>query len=570
MRSAVFVAGLLASAALAFGACSFVTDFPEIETLGGNGSGADNPGGNNTGGDSSGGGGGGGGDGGGGSLPCVTAACENCLTAPGSCPLLDPPIARLLGPPSLPDPGAATYVDIIEIVQKANGPRYIGNFRDAGAAGLETSGATLVMGNQQAGIILGVEGEAIRLAGACDDSGVTGGDEVVFSGATVADDELVIAGVFEGGRMVFSTSTMDCSTSPFVDAPTATGTDFAPFLVWFDAATDTVDRSLEPGTSGKSLENGYLSDVAAMPGGAVGRVAAIGAAGRNPFGTAAAFGGAYQYYVLVTADSSPTALEPLGLGTCGSFSQLDALRSSIAVDLSGGIWAAGTGCTLGQEGSPDRSFLTLFSDDTLQNPETRLLGSTDNPIGITEVAASEAMVIVAGSYSGNPVTLANGDDVPSGQTADGFVMAFTRAGWTNQADPVWFRRIASDGGDARVETLATDGTRVFIGGRMGANGGIGNAEGCWASNAPGRGRSFFAQLDEGTGALDWLHVEGFEAAGAPDLEQFVARGMALLPLSTGGLLTATGSHGEMLLECGDSSTNADGRPEVLLRLFNFQ
>jgi hypothetical protein len=272
---------------------------------------------------------------------------------------------------------------------------------------------------------------------------------------------------------MFSTSTMDCSTSPFVDAPTATGTDRAiPRLV---RRRHRRGGSLaEPGTSG-NLWRQLSRDVAAMPGGAVGRVARSAPRGA----TAAACGGAYLY-VLVTIRAD--GAEPL-VSTCVSFSQLDALRSCRRRSF-GRHLGRRYRCTLGQR-QPDRSFLTLFSDDTLQNPETRLLGSTDNPIGITEVAASEAMVIVAGTYSGNPVTLANGDDVPSGQTADGFVMAFTRAGWTNQADPVWFRRIASDGGDARVETLATDGTRVFIGGRMGANGGIGNAEGCWASNAPG-------------------------------------------------------------------------------------
>jgi hypothetical protein len=565
--------GLLVGIAALGAACSFVTSFPDIEVVGG----GSNVGGNAVGGNGVGGNGVGGdganntgGDPTGGSVPCVMGGCQNCLSAAGSCPVPGTPV-RLVAPASTPDPMAATNIEIMEILEKSDGLRYVGNFRDVNAMGLDTGGADMVIGNQQAGIVLGPAGVPITIGGACDDSGVPGGDEVVFTAATVADSEIVIAGVFEGARLVLSPSSVDCMASPVVDATPTAGDAFAPFLIWLNAGDDTVKWSLSP-IGGTGTDNGYLTDVAAFPGGELGRVAAIGVATRDPFNKGADFSAGYQYYALVSSGPVPTVLAPLGLGTCGASAGLDGLRSSIAVDSQGQVWAAGTGCTVGQEGQGyDESFVMRFDDETLEDPAIEGFGDASNPIGITEIVASDTMIIMAGTYSGSPIpTLADGSDTPTGQDTDGFVMAYDRAGWSNQSEPIWFQRIASDSGDASVETLAVQGGRVFVGGKMGAGGGIGDAQGCWASVAMGRGRSYFAQLSEETGSLDWLHVEGFEARESADPSLFFARGMALLPTLGEDLETATGFHGEMLLDCDSSATNAASQPEVHLRLFNLQ
>lgn len=197
------------------------------------------------------------------------------------------------------------------------------------------------------------------------------------------------------------------------------------------------------------------------------------------------------------------------------------------------------------------------------------MGAASDPIAITELAVSDEMVIVAGTYSGLPIpTLAGGGDVPYGDDTEGFVMAFARSGWTNQSKPVWFSRIASDGGPAQIDALAIDAGKVFVAGSIADGGGIGSAQGCFTSTPLGRGRAFFAQLSEGEGTLDWLHMDGFAATNVPDLSNHFARGTALLP-RVGGLLTATSTHGEMLLDCGQGSTDANERPEAFVRLFDF-
>jgi len=560
--------------ALTIAACSFVTDFPDVETLGTGASGADAPGGGNTGGSGAtagdGGGGNTGGDstGGGGAVPCVSADCQNCISVAGSCPAAEEPeLFTLFGVPATP---GATTVFLNDIVVQSAGARFIGTFRDSGGIGMIANASSLHSLNQQAGFILDENGSAIAGAAACNDDGTNGGDETIFAGATVSDDQLVIAGLFEGGRMVLFDNTLDCAATGngMIDGPGGNDVaNFVPFLLWLDK-DDLVSRSLEP-TAEAGPENGYLADVAALGGGSVGQVAAIGIAHRDPFNAGADFENEFRYYVVSSSGPTPTALVPLPKTSCKDFNQLDGLRASVAVDSADQVWFAGTGCPFGPTG-PDQSFLGRFSNGVdLSGMLTMSLGSSKDPIAITEVAVSDDMVVVAGTYAGSPIAaLDGGGDIPTGDDADGFVMAFDRAAWGNQADPIWFQRIASDGGPAIIDALVIDGGRVFVSGSVADGGGIGSAQGCFGSKPLGKGRAFYAQLSELSGTLNWLRMDGFAVGGSLPPTNFFARGSALLP-QKGGLLTATRSHGEVFLTCGPTSTDDQSRPEVHVRFFDF-
>jgi hypothetical protein len=550
----------IAFVAVLASACSFITDFREIETLSEGGAGGNNVGGS---------GGGGGGDGGG--EDCGSAeACLNCLSDAGSCPPINARTFPISAPPSEPaQMNTVTSATITDIVGASNGIRYIGAFRDEGGNGLLAAGQTLSMGNQQAGFVLGGDGRPIFGAGACDDDGTQGGDEVVFSAATVTADTMVVTGMFEGGRMVFFSDTMDCmDTTVSLNGPATSGQEFVPFIFWTDPSADTLNRSLEPGTENGS-DNGYLADIAGAPRGAPGQVVAIGVAARDPFGMDAIFDDTFRYYVISTSGPVPTALVPLTVRPCQAAGTLDGLRSSIAFDVDGSTWVAGTGCPLEENLGPDQSFLSRFTEGvTLTGLNEKSMGSATNPMGITDVVVSADTVIVAGTYSGLPIEqLADGSPVPAGDDGDGFVMAFSRAEWSNQDDPIWFVRIQSDIGPATIGHLTVLNGLVSVTGSIDDGGGIGSSVRCFSSTPPGMGRAFVAQLSETSGALEWMRVDGFEATDAGDATNYFARGTALYAEGK-ALLTAMSTHGELLLGCDDSSTNNENRPEIFVRLFD--
>jgi hypothetical protein len=186
-------------------------------------------------------------------------------------------------------------------------------------------------------------------------------------------------------------------------------------------------------------------------------------------------------------------------------------------------------------------------------------------MSVTEVAVTDDTILVAGTYSGTPdVGL---DNIPTGHPdGDGFVMAFLRAEYTNQSPALWFQRIQSVQGRGEVETLVVDGDRVFVGGKLGVDGGIPPYTSCTSSVTPGRGKAFVAMLNEGTGSLDWFRQDGFEPSIEPQsLLNAYAKTTALAFRSDGSLVTATGSHGYMLLDCNSNSTPMELAPQVSVR-----
>ena len=173
-------------------------------------------------------------------------------------------------------------------------------------------------------------------------------------------------------------------------------------------------------------------------------------------------------------------------------------------------------------------------------------------------------ILVAGTYSGTPnVGL---DNAPTGSAdGDGFVMAFLRESYTNQSPALWFQSIESVQGRGEVETLVVDGDRVFIGGKVGVDGGIPPYTSCTSSNTPGRGKAFVAMLNEGTGSLDWFRQDGFEPNDPLPFLNAYAKTTAMAFRGDGSLVTATGSHGYMLLDCNSNSTPMELAPQVSVR-----
>jgi hypothetical protein len=552
------------------GACSFLTDFPDIEPLasgsgGSGGAGSSTSTGETT---STGLGGEGGGP------PCTS--CRTCYPDGAVCPETEPSASYVLTAP-VSTPGPMARIAWVTDGAQLSGTDYalIGTFDTQLAM---PGGPISANGTQQGGFVLrgGTAADAYRFGAATCAGGTAFNDEVFLNGvALTADGTLVVGGGFQGDRLAFFSSTLDCAAPPsFIDSPTDGDANIVPFVVWVNVETSNVIDALDPEIENQE-ENGYISDVAALaPADDADRVVAIGFANGNPFDATADAPG-FGYY-LVSADG-PTGeifLDPISVECTTLYDEftIPGLRSGVAVDDAGVVWAAGAGC-----GTDRRSFLVKVPtspDGTFGASVEAVFGDRDNPIAISKVAVSSAHVVVAGTYTGTP--RAGWDvGVPGfevGDEGDAFVMAFDRATWTNQVKPKWFRRIRSTSvhpmglDDATVDALVVDSNRVSISGRIGSEGGIGAAYGCFTTPALGRGRAYVAQLAEDTGGVGWLRVDGYEVSGTTDR---FARGTALVPLS-GALISATSTHGEIVLECGGDSVGAGDAPLAHVRHFWLQ
>lgn len=570
-------------------ACSFITDFRDVEDAGQGGEPTTTTGGNggNGGDGASGGNGGDGGTGGdGGNIVNPCSPCRNCFAPDADqCPNV-PTIGEstvLATPDSTPAAIGPTNNVIINDgvrLDDSNDPlvRFVGHFNvRTGAPELEV-GNTSLIGAPGAGFVLDQDGELLLAAQACVDTAKFFPDETFFfatalapNSAAATDDELVIAGAFEGERAVLYTgaSAPDCEdlVSPQITGPAGNRNDFTPFIAWFDAQTNELQRTLTPDTA-EETRNGYLSDIAALNGPG-GPVVGIGMASADPF-SSEDFAGDVHYYVVRADGPTNPQVEVLDYRSCKAdhYATLDGLRSGIAVDSEEQVWFAGTGCPFALGTGPDQSFLGRMNAD-LSGLEVRTLGAGNNSMGISRIAVSEDWVVVAGTYTGLPIDeVTSRQDVPSGSDGDGFIMAFDRRTWNDGASPAWFKRIGVDDDPANITGLVIDNGRVFVSGRFGGNGDVVPEEVCFDSAAIGRGRAFFAMFSEETGDLDWLRIDGFEAP-VPDGNEsdFIAQGTMVLPV-TGAVYTATTSHGKMLFTCGESSTGDDDRTRAFLRKFD--
>lgn len=570
-------------------ACSFITDFRDVEdSQGGSPTTTNNGGDGGVG--AAGGQGGHGGDGGtagaGGEVINPCSPCRNCF-APDSadCPIV-PGIAAstvLSTGGSTPSATAPTNNVVVSDGIRLNDSatpavRFLGQFITRfGAPQLEI-GNEMLLGAPGAAFVLDGDGELLFAAKACVDTKLVVPDETFFFGATLApnaagadDDELVVAGAFEGERAVLysGAAAPDCSdmVSPQIWGPAGNRDNFVPFIAWFDAQTNQLQRTLTP-DSVEDSRNGYLSDVAALSG-SDGAVVGIGMASTDPFSTRE-FSGEIHYYVVRADGPTNPQVRMLDYRSCkeNHYATLDGLRSGIAVDAEEQIWVAGTGCPLEAGIGPDRSFLGKMSSNLL-GLELRTIGSGADSMGISRIAVSDSWVIVAGTYSGQPIDeVLSGEEVPSGTNGDGFVMAFDRANWNDGTAPTWFKRIGVDQGAANITGLVVDNDRVFLSGRFGGNGDVVPEEVCFDSTEIGRGRAFFAMLSANTGDLDWLRIDGFEAPEPVGTEaDFIAEGTMVLPVP-GALFTSMTSHGKMRLSCEQGSTGEDDHTRAFLRKFD--
>lgn len=567
-------------------ACSFFTDFKDVEGQGGDPTSTSNTGAGGAQGGQGGGGGEGGTAGAGGEIINPCTACQNCFAPVASqCPNV-PAVADsivLATDNSTPSATAPTNNVLIERGVRLDDSadpklRFVGQFAIRAGANQLAVGNNSLVGAPGAAFVLDGFGDVVFAAQACSDTKGVFADETFFFGATLAangvstgDDELVITGAFEGDRAVLysGASAPDCGNkvAPQITGPAGNGQFFAPFIAWFDAESSELQRTLTPNNTAET-RNGYLSDVAALPG-LGGPVVAIGIASEDPF-SAEPFGGQVHYYVVRADGPTNPLVSVLDYQSCKAshYETLDGLRSGIAVDADDQVWIAGTGCPLAVGVGPDQSFLGKMSSD-LTGLEVRTLGAGDNSMGISRIAVSQDWVVVAGTYSGQPIDKVTSEEpVPSGTNSDGFVMAFTRQDWNDGATPAWFRRIGVDGGVADITDLVIDNGRVFVSGRFGDNGEVVQEEVCFETNAIGRGRAFFAMFSEQDGTLDWLRIDGFEAPVPDGAEStFIAQGTMVLPVP-GAVYTATTSHGKMLYGCGQGSTGDDDRTRAVLRRFD--
>ncbi len=567
MRAAIAVAplGLL----LLLGACSFLTDFPDIEPLASSGGGGSGGGASSTGETTS---TGLGGEGGG--PPCTE--CRICFPDGAICPETEPSASYTLAAPAS-TPGPMARITWVTDGAQLSGTDYalIGTFNTELAM---PGGPISANGTVQGGFVLrgGEDRDEYRFGAATCAGGAPFSDEVFLNGvAFTPAGALVVGGGFQGDRLAFFSSTLDCASPPsFIDSPTLGDANIVPFLVWVDAETSNVIDALDPEIEDQE-ENGYVSDVAALTlADDMDRVVAIGFANGNPFDGITDAPGLGYYLVSADGPTGENYLDPISVecATLYETNTIPGLRSGVAVDDAGVVWAAGAGC-----GTDQRSFLVKVPtspDGTFGAPTEATFGDRGNPIAISEVAVSSAHVVVAGTYSGTPRSTWT-EGVPGfepGDEGDAFVMAFDRATWTNQIKPKWFRRIRSTSvhpeglDDATVDALVVDSNRVSISGRIGSEGGIGAAYGCFISEDLGRGRAYVAQLDENSGGVGWLRIDGYEVSGTADR---FARGTALVPLS-GALISATSTHGEIVLECGGDSVGAGDTPLAHVRHFWLQ
>ncbi len=567
-RPLVFL-GLTASALVS--ACAFVTDFGDVTALsGGAGTGASS---------STGGAGGAGGTGGTGAGPSCTEACVDCFAGSTACPA--PAVDTFFFDAEVSSPLDENSVRITDAFFSTLGePRYVGSFIDRAGGDTLTHPFGVLTGSNAAGFLAKEDGEIIGAAGKCNDDNSTPvlGDEVFFNAGTAVDDtpmnsKVVAVGAFEAEHVRFYDGDLDCSLNGTGIDSQDDGMNFTPFIAWMDSASGAPQRSLAPAfASGTDL--GYLSDVAALPSNSPGRVAAIGVAAVRPFGPVGAFQDGFTYYVVSSNGIVAPQVLPLPFHPCEAnhYKGLSGLRSSIAVNQGTQVWVAGTGCAapIAAVDHPRRSFLGVLSsnDGALSMPTAfRSFGNGDpsDTIAISEVAVSDGWVVVAGNYTGNPVELAGSMPTATGSD-DGFVMGFPRANWDNGVPPSWFVRIASDGGPGDVHALMIDNGRVFLAGDLADGGGIEGAQACFTSQSLGRGRAVFAQLDEATGALAWMRVDGFEPESGGTLTNRFASGTAILADAT-FVVTVTSTHGEVDLGCTGGSTGLGDKPRSTVRAF---
>ncbi len=569
------VALVAASAALA--ACSFFTKF-EIEevTSGGGGAGGSTstmPT-TTTMSTTSDGGGGAGIGGEGGMPPCEI--CRNCYPSIEACPALamDPGF-RIDGVADTTPDSATRTVWVTDAVDVGGPFLLLGNFGSAIEAPISLSGAP----NLQSGFLMrGDDPNFTTGFGACNDNDTPSFEEVfMMSMARLPNSLVVLGGGYEGSNLVQFDDALDCMTDTVVvDGPPVDH--LTPFLMWFNPTSRTSPQSLKPEIQGVgAIANGYISDVAALTGASnADRVVAIGIADGDPFDDVLGNGGDIGFYVVSAVDDMTHTFLPLNDVNCQDIQsdELWGLRSSIAVDPAGDVWAVGASCPEGD----GQSFLTRIDttpEGVFSTLETAVWGDSSNPMVITEIAISDSRVVIAGQYSGTPVPAWT--DVPgfeTGDQGDAFVMAFPlfdgKFPWNNTTLPLWFRRIRSDGTsnvDATVDALIVGDGAVWVSGIVAAVGGIGNAVGCYETDPLDAGRAYLAELDEVSGTAHFVRIDGFDTTGNAGAYTF-ARGTALVH-PPNQLVSAVSSMGNLKLECNGGTPNLDNVPMAQVRVYAF-
>lgn len=543
--------GISVCSALIVGGCSLFTDFPEVELAsGGGGSGATGGGGNGAG---PMGGGGAGGTGAGGSLECTE--CGTCL-AGTECTMAGTD-GFLTGPAG--EESDVLLADGVAYGASSGTVVVVGTGQTLAGEGLQFDGDTLTTGsNAEVGFVADGEGRLLTAASTCTSSGSPSEPEngsVYFTSvAQTRAAQVVVAGAFKGNTMTFiDDTTLTCDTTlPQVNSPSADV--FVPTLVWLRDDNYFYQVSREVPTD----SDGWFFDVVALETTtAPEMVAAVGIADGVVSGVTLDD----QFFVMTTLGtaSAPHVLPLPELPCAKAPLVLDApLAASITTwsdKNTERVFVAGTSCAERMNTETIRGFLyelTLEADGTVAITEDvqHFPG-----VRITEVASYVNRVFVAGRYSGQPVEL-DDDRAPPIDSGDddAFVMAYGPSTFTNQSDPIWFVRFGSDGeSPAIVEDMKVAVGSVFVAGEFASILTVEGESMCFEGNPLEGTRAFFAELNTESGAVAWAEARGLEADTQGDLQR-AASGVLALPHSEGHILLGTDFDGEIVPQCGISST----------------
>lgn len=452
-------------------------------------------------------------------------------------------------------------------------PLFVGSFYGDNVTALGGTGATKITGTSSGnGIVLRKNGSPVLAISPCDlEPGVgpeTIGELVLTGIAAQADGGFAITGGFVAPQIVGHTGTMTCNSNAIYSHLEGKLT---PFIWWFTAAA-LPKPGLEP-PMGTQMGDAIFTDMVRLTDATV---AAVGVSAGQAF-VGQVQNAASQFFVTTAAGASDDSVRTLEHSPCPTteinFSEQDV---SVAVGpLNGGfpeLWVAGTtGCTSAGTG---RGFIERWQTVAPMNPDISYTidstvdsfeyGGTGN-MRILEIELDDDSVVIAGIYSGQiDIVLEDTSPVPDGSLGgDIFIARFPLAGFNNQTPATWFQRFVSGGGTtADVTDLRLEGSRVFASGRVPDDLSIGDPYICGDVGFPS-GRGFVAQLDEMTGALGWVRLDGAVPSSMP-MEDRTAFTSVVLPTPSGELYSSVATTGQVVLECSEGSTPANKPAATIL------
>jgi len=570
----------VASALCLVAGCSLVTTFPEIEEStaagaagqGGAGGGTTNVGGNGN--------GGGGAGAGGGECTPVLADCTDCAGTVEHCGAMLTEIGSttLIGPPNVPTSDG--FAEVTAGTTLASGaPVFAGVFQEHLGVGLQGTNKLSAL-DVGVGFISSADGDLLFGMSPCDGtaSSMTMGAIVSFPKAS--PPALAVVGGFTADRLLPFNGSTNCSGSGVIPSHVGNGT-ITPYIYWFRENGNAME-SLEPPAGEQQInEHAMFLDAAVVDAQAANpNLVAIGVTTSSAFNALGAVDGT-KFFLLSAGTANLKSAKPLQFGPCqaDAFNDFDRIDGSIAVDpVDGGVWVAGSdGCGgLDQPAGPQPTgFLQRWSTTagapgeapTFDAATVTLPINSTNHFRVRRLVVTSDSILLAGVYTGVPsFKMAAGGDPDAGHAGgDAYVVRFPRAGFTNQSKATWFRRIASDNPLTNVLDLRADGGRIYVAGRVGTDLGIGDVFSCLTADLGG-GRGFVAELDEATGAVNWMRLDG-GLPQSPDGSAPPRRvsDTVVVPYGRGNLALATSSLGDVVLQCDESSTDV-AKPTVTLRM----